>query len=310
MQDETARRPPEGRSTGFARTTGRALTGTAKATGSAARRASLYTGRKVRKATHSGGAGESGLGRLIELHALNMACDTFIAISLADTLFFSVSAEAARSKVALYLLITMAPFSVMAPIVGPVLDHFRRGRRYAIATTFIVRGFLAWTMAGAIGDGGLGLYPAAFGVLVASKAYGVTRSAAVPRLLPRNVTLVKANSRITLAGLLATAVAAPAAVGIAQVGSEWSLRLVALMCIAATFVAVALPKRVDSAEGEERAHLRSDGETEDTPRRARLRNVGPSVVVGLRANATVRAFSGFLTMFLAFLLRKIGRAHV
>ena len=39
-------------------------------------------------------------------------------------------------------------------------------------------------MSGAVATGGLELYPAALGVLVASKAYGVVRSAVVPRLLP------------------------------------------------------------------------------------------------------------------------------
>src|SRR6185437_15231348 len=42
------------------------------------------------------------------------------------------------------------------------------------------------------------LLPAAFGVLVLQKAYGVTRSAITPRLLPREITLVTANARTGL----------------------------------------------------------------------------------------------------------------
>ena len=42
------------------------------------------------------------------------------------------------------------------------------------------------------------LYPAAFGHLVASKAYGVTRAAATPRVLPPGLNLVTANSRVML----------------------------------------------------------------------------------------------------------------
>ena len=44
------------------------------------------------------------------------------------------------------------------------------------------RAFLAWLISDNIL--GFGLYPAAFGVLALSRAYGVARSAAVPRLLP------------------------------------------------------------------------------------------------------------------------------
>ena len=50
-----------------------------------------------------------------------------VAISLAGSLFFDISPEAARGKVALYLLLTMAPFAIVAPILGPALDSMRAG---------------------------------------------------------------------------------------------------------------------------------------------------------------------------------------
>ena len=96
-----------------------------------------------------------------------------VAVALANTLFFSVPTGEARGRVALYLLITMAPFAVMAPVIGPLLDRFRHGRRYAIATTMLVRCFATWVLAGAVAERGLSLYPAAFACLAASKAYGV-----------------------------------------------------------------------------------------------------------------------------------------
>ncbi len=99
------------------------------------------TARGVRRVTHAQGAGESGLGRLIELHGVNTAGDAMVAVALANTLFFSVPTGEARGRVALYLLITMAPFAVMAPIIGPLLDRFRHGRRYAIAATMLARCF-------------------------------------------------------------------------------------------------------------------------------------------------------------------------
>ena len=54
------------------------------------RTAALGGARRVRRVTHAHGAGESGLGRLIELHGINTAGDAMIAVALANTLFFSV----------------------------------------------------------------------------------------------------------------------------------------------------------------------------------------------------------------------------
>ena len=44
------------------------------------------------------------------------------------------------------------------------------------------------------------MFAAALGVLVASKAYGVTRAAAVPRLLPKDFTLVKEDGEWKISG--------------------------------------------------------------------------------------------------------------
>jgi MFS family permease len=269
---------------------------TVRRTGSAV----LGGGRRIRRVTHAKGAGESGLGRLIELHGVNTAGDAMIAVALANTLFFSVPTGQARGRVALYLLITMAPFAVMAPIIGPLLDRFRHGRRWAIALTLLVRAFLAWVLAGAIHSQGLSLYPAAFGCLVGSKAYGVTRSATVPRLLPEGGTLVGANSRISLAGIVSGAVGAGVAAAISAFSLAWSLRVTFVVFCVGTVLALRLPARVDSTEGETLTTISLD-ETGPIPRRT---SVGTAVVIALRANGALRAFSGFLTMFFAFLLRE------
>ncbi|MCW7991532.1 membrane protein, partial [Streptomyces platensis subsp. clarensis] len=136
------------------------------------------------------------------------------------------------------------------------------------------------------------------GVLVASKAYGVVRSAVVPRLLPPNFSLVKANSRVTLAGLLATGIAAPIGAGLQLIGPAWPLYGACALFLLGTFWALRMPHKVDSAKGERRAHLLTHGEKKPS-----LRTVGPSVLHGLQANASQRMLSGFLIFFLAFLLR-------
>jgi hypothetical protein len=249
----------------------------------------------ARRFTRSGGAGESGLSRLLELHAFNTAGDAAVAVSLAGTLFFTVPTEQASGQVALFLVLTMLPFAVVAPLIGPFLDRFRRGRRWAIGTTLAVRAFCCWVLAGAVVEESASFYFAALGVLVSSKAYGVTRASAVPRLLPTEFTLVKANSRISLTGTAAAAISAPLAVGAAAVGAPWSLRYAAVLFVIGTILAILLPERVDSSEGEEKVDLASR-----TPGLA----VSRDVVNGLRSNAGLRLLTGFLTIFMAFTLRE------
>ncbi|RLU87028.1 MFS transporter [Streptomyces griseocarneus] len=295
-----------------------------------------WAGRGIRRATHAHGAGESGLGKLIELHAVHSAGDMLITVALASTVFFSVPTDQARGRVALYLAVTMAPFTLLAPVIGPLLDRLPHGRRAAMAGAMVTRAVLALTMSGAVATGGLELYPAALGVLVASKAYGVVRSAVVPRLLPPRISLVKANSRVTLGGLLATGVAAPLGAGLHQLGPAWPLYGAFVVFALGTVLSLSLPHKVDSAKGEARArlvsgehrpHLRPALERRRTamtdrfawrrggPGRQRmkqrtkqpkpgLRTVGSSVLHALQANSALRVLSGFLTFFLAFLLRE------
>jgi MFS family permease len=264
-------------------------------------RAARGAARAARRASTSGGAGASGLYRIIELHAINAAGDSALAISLAGTLFFSVPSGEARGHVALFLGITMLPFAVMAPLIGPFLDRFRRGRRWAIGATMAIRALLCWVLAGAVASGSYTLFPAALGCLVASKAYGVTRASAVPRVLPEGTTLVKANSRISLAGIAAAALSAPLAGGAVRIGPEWSLRYAFLLYLGATLLAVLLPARVDSSEGEE--DLTATGSGRSGMAKGAI-GIPRSIITPLRCNVGLRMLSGFLTMFMAFLLRE------
>ncbi|MFJ6371645.1 MFS transporter [Streptomyces virginiae] len=275
--------------------------GPARRAGRAVGRALHLPARGIRRATHAHGAGESGLGKLIELHAINGAGDMLITVALASTVFFSVPTDEARGRVALYLGITMAPFTVLAPVIGPLLDRLPHGRRASMAAAMLARALLALLMSGAVATGGIQLYPAALGVLVASKSYGVVRSAVVPRLLPPKFSLVKANSRVTLAGLLATGVAAPVGAALNLIGPQWPLYGACLVFVWGTVAAFTLPHKVDEAKGERRARLSTH---EAHSKRPGLRTVSRSVLCGLLANASMRALSGFLIFFLAFLLRE------
>ncbi len=283
-----------------AKAAGRGVAGAARMTG----RAGRATLRQARRGAEAEGAGQSGLSRLIELHAFNAAGDAAVAISLAGTLFFQVPTGEARGQVALFLGLTMLPFAIVAPLIGPFLDRFAHGRRWAIGSTMAIRGLLCLALASAVVNNSDWLFPAALGCLVASKAYGVTRAAAVPRLVPEGVTLVKANARTSLAGVIGVAVSAPLAGLAAYVGTEWALRYAFLVFVLATIWAIRLPERVDSSAGEGEMTLR--GSASPGPGRLgrpRMR-IPASVAFALRSNCGPRWLSGFLTMFLAFLLRE------
>jgi hypothetical protein len=206
----------------------------------------------LHKITGASGASRTGLAQLIELSAAGSIGDGFVAVALAGTLFFSASPTQARGKVALALIITMAPFALLAPFIGPMLDRVRHGRKFILIGTVLARGLLCWGMAGAVQhNDAVTLLPAAFGILLLQKAYGVTRASVTPRLLPSEITLVTANSRCALASLIATSAGVPVAAGISAIagggsgGAAWVLRVGTLIYLLAMVPAIRLPDGVD-----------------------------------------------------------------
>ena len=301
-RSSTGRAQPGSAVTRGVRATARGVRGVARGAG----RAGSYTVRQARRAARAEGAGDSGLSRLIEVHAFSAAGDTAVAISLAGTLFFQVPTGEARGQVALFLGLTMVPFAIVAPLIGPFLDRFSHGRRWAIGTTLALRAFLAWVLATAVMTDSTWLFPEALACLVASKAYAVTRAAAVPRLLPPHQTLVRANGRISLAGVVGAGVSAPLAAGASLIGPEWSLRYAFVVFVVGTVLAILLPSRVDSSVGEGTLVLTGEADPEPGPGgRVRVR-IPASVAFALRANCGTRWLTGFLTMFMAFLLREVS----
>lgn len=332
-----------------ARRTARALSAMTRAGSRAGYRTIRFTGATVHRMTHASGAGRTGLANLIELTGASSAGDAFVAVALAGTLFFSASLDQARGRVALALVVTMAPFAVLAPLIGPMLDRVQQGRRFVLAGTLVARGLLCWGMAAAVAyNDALTLLPAAFAVLVLQKAYGVTRAAITPRLLPREITLVTANARISMASLIAGTVSVGTAAGIdfaaggGDSGAAWVLRVGTFVYLAAAALSFRVPEKVDVPEQHREAPLPgagagapgaatrrpaparpaprpggptgtragrrepghgADGHGVPPGRWRTLSRVGPVVGEAIRVNATLRAFSGFMVFFLAFLLR-------
>jgi MFS family permease len=257
--------------------------------------------RRFHQATTADGAGRSGLSSLTYAAMMDYAANAAIAVALANTLFFAAATAESRANVALYLLITVAPFAVVAPVIGPLLDRLQHGRRVAMALSFAGRAFLLIVMAAHVHD--WLLYPAALGFMVLAKSYGVLQAAVIPRVLPPGITLVKTNSRLTTFGLVAAGVSGAVAAGIsALTGSPGALLFTAAICVVGVFLCLRIPSWVEVTEGEVPASLRAES-TEALGSSRRRQPMGRQVVVALWGNGTVRVLTGFLTLFVAFAVK-------
>jgi MFS family permease len=224
-------------------------------------------------------------------HAVGMAGDVFVTVSLAGSLFFDVGVGAARPKVLLYLLLTMAPFAVVAPVLGPFLDRTRGGRRLMVAASMAGRAVLCVLMASKV-DSPL-LYPLAFGALVLSKGQTVAKSSLVPAVVDSHDELVLANSRLAIIAVVGATVAAPIAAVILKVaGAPWVLRTGSVVFVVGTLCAFGIP----------RATRVGSGETVDEREALHAR----SIVIAGSAMGLLRCVVGFFTFFAAFALK---RAH-
>jgi len=310
----------------------------ARATAGAVRTGTRRTGGLVHRVTSASGAGRTGLSTLIELTAAAGAGDAFVAVSLAGTIFFNTSLDQARGKVVLFLVVTMAPFAVLAPFIGPALDRVQQGRKYLLAGTLLARGLLCYAMAASVSNP-INLLPAAFGVLVLQKAYGVVRASVAPRLLPEQITLVRANARSQLIAVITATLAAGLAEGIPVAGgAAWVLRVAMVVYLGSMVLALRLPDQVDSPpapapapqappappasdpwHGPEPAAALPPGSlppgslppaaAAGTKKGTRsghwrtLSRVGPAVTEAMTGNAVLRAFSGFTLFFFVFVLQ-------
>lgn len=236
-----------------ARRAGRSILTASQRAGRISAAAAGGAGRFVHRLSGASGASRTGFSHLLELTAAGGTGDAFVAIALAGSLFFSTSVEAARGRAAFALLVTVAPYAILAPLIGPLLDKVRQGNKYILMGTLLARGLLCWGMSGAVEyNDTLTLLPAAFGVLVLQKAYVVTRAAVTPRLLPSEITLVTANARSNLASLIATTLGAGLALGVDKImgggghGAAWVLRVGTLIYLAAMVLGLRLPNTVDA----------------------------------------------------------------
>jgi len=260
------------------------------------------------------------LDRLAWVHAVSTCGDALVAVALAGTLFFAVPVAAARPRVALYLLLTVAPFAVVAPLLGRLLDGRSGAGRLALAAAMALRAVLAALAVARTQS--LLLYPLAFGLLVCSRAHGISRTAMVPELLAPvgrdERDLVAVNGRMARVAALGGTAGALLGVGLDRLaGGGAVLWASALVFAAGTALALSLPTtRSRRAPGPGAQRAPGPGSHRDPvpePRRhpldrraARLVRPPGRVRLARAANTCVRAVGGFTLFLLAFELRRQG----
>ena len=237
---------------------------------------------------------------LARTHLLSAAGDALIAIALAGSLFFNLDPAAARPKVALYLLVTMAPFAVVGPLIGPLVDRSRGGRRGMIIGAGIARALLALLMVRHLDS--LLLFPEAFGALVAGKTYHVAKSAVVPGLVREERDLVEANSKLMLLSGLGGALAAGPGVMLSLVSSRWVLVLASAVFVLMTFPAARLPRTAVASRSPQPKDLPVPRQAPPHPPTPATVRRGGMLLAG-SAMGVARAMTGFTLFLIAFWLR-------
>ncbi len=225
--------------------------------------------------------------RLARTHAASAMADAMVAASLAGSLFFTLPAGAARGPVLRYLVITMLPFAVLSPLIGPLIDRMKGGHRLMLIASAVLRSLACYLMASEIKGGTPLFFLYALFLLVCQKAYQVARSALVPTVVRNDTELVEANSKLSLiSGLAGLVGVVPAGILLKVLGPEWSLGLAMNTYV----VAALLGTRISGV----RVATQSADETE----RHELR--GTTIVMAGSAMGLIRACVGFLTVLVAF----------
>lgn len=184
-----------------------------------------------------------------------VAGETTMAIALADSLFLSISPDAARTKVIMFLAVSMAPFAVVAPLVGPFIDRMRGGQRAVVILVGILRAVVLLAMARYLDS--LTLFPLAFAALILGKTYSIAKSALVPSIISDKEKLVASNSKLgQVAGITGFVMAIPAGT-LQLVSAKATLTLGALAYLAAALNAYRLPKLVIAKEPAGQLEIRN-----------------------------------------------------
>lgn len=233
--------------------------------------------------------GTPRLAPLSIAHGLQSAGDAFVTVSLAGSLFFNISPDASREQVLLYLVVTLTPLAVLAPLVGPLVDRFRSRPQWVGVVCFVIRAVCCLLLASSLYQ--LSFYAYAIVLLIASRASGVVKQALVPRLTTADH-LVATNAGLArISSVIGGVGAASATAVLTTLGAPWVLRVGSVLFVAAALamtrlrpeagISHALQEPVEYAE----LHL-------------------PVVLVGSIGFTAIRGAVGFFVFTMAFTLRQ------
>ncbi|MEO6653444.1 MAG: MFS transporter [Ilumatobacteraceae bacterium] len=224
--------------------------------------------------------------RLAFTHAAMMGGEAAMVVALADSFFFDVDPNGARSKVLGFLLVSFAPFLVVAPMIGPLIDRVRGGRRLIVQLVAVGRIVVQLLMIRFVDD--VALFPLVFVALVLQKTYTVSKSALVPAVVRSDTELVEANSKLGLiAGLAGVVAVAPAAALQFWVGTTFTLLYGAILFGVALCAALRLAPELATRA--------------DAPSAATVTTTG--LQLAWVAMLILRGAAGFMLFHLAFLFR-------
>ena len=234
------------------------------------------------------GAVRSNFQQLAFTHAAMLGGEAAMVVALADSFFFDVDPSGARSKVLGFLLVSFAPFLLIAPLIGPAIDRVRGGRRLIIQGVAATRIVLQLLMVQFADD--IVLFLLVFVALVLQKTYTVSKSALVPAVVRSERELVEANSKLgVIAGISGSVAVVPAAVLQVTIGTSATLIYGAALFAIALTMALGLPQELRV--------------TPDTPSAATPAATTTGLQLAWVAMVILRAATGFMLFHLAFLFR-------
>lgn len=188
----------------------------------------------------------------------------------------------------LFLAVSLAPFAIVAPFIGPVIDKIPGGRRITVFIVAVLRCVTVLLMVSRLNS--VSLFALAFVSLVLARTYSVSKTAIVPTLVNNDEQLVSANSKLgLLSGAMGFAAAVPA--GLLQlIDARATLVMSAVMFGLAGLTSLQLPRHIATsplpAEEIEIEEMRS----------LQVRRIAASMML-------LRGVIGFLFFHVAFWLR-------
>ncbi|MDA8848330.1 hypothetical protein N9I50_01175, partial [bacterium] len=178
---------------------------------------------------------------------------------MAGTLL-TIDPNDARSRILLALVLTMAPFALVGPLIGPALDRVRGGRRATIALSLLLRAALMVLLIRNIDTAWF--FPIAFIWLVLGKTYSVAKAATVPTTVHDEDELVDKNSRLAILSAVAGVIGVIPAAGLYQLfGSTPTLWWAAIVYLVGVGFSMKMPRVVvdDPETTDDDLDIRSSG---------------------------------------------------